>query len=63
MDLAVRVRGGRTLAVRDTGDPAGAPALVQSGTPGSRHLYGPNVGGGRAGIPPPAVSGEGGMVK
>jgi pimeloyl-ACP methyl ester carboxylesterase len=43
MDFAVRVSGGRTLAVRDAGDPAGTPVLVQSGTPGSRYLYGPNV--------------------
>jgi pimeloyl-ACP methyl ester carboxylesterase len=43
MDLAVRVSGGRTLAVRDAGDPARTPVLVQSGTPGSRYLYGPNV--------------------
>jgi pimeloyl-ACP methyl ester carboxylesterase len=43
MDFAVRVSGGRTLAVRDAGDPAGTPVLVQSGTPGSRYLYGPNI--------------------
>jgi len=43
MDFAVRVSGGRTLAVRDAGDPARMPVLVQSGTPGSRYLYGPNV--------------------
>lgn len=43
MDFAVRVSGGRKLAVRDAGDPAGTPVLVQSGTPGSRYLFGPNV--------------------
>jgi pimeloyl-ACP methyl ester carboxylesterase len=43
MDFAVQVSGGRTLQVRDSGDPAGTPVLVQSGTPGSRYLYGPNV--------------------
>ncbi len=48
MDFAVRVSGGRALAVRDAGDPAGTAVLVQSGTPGSRYLYGPNMGEGKA---------------
>ncbi len=34
---------GRTLAVEESGDPAGRPVLVHMGTPNSRHLYGPNV--------------------
>jgi pimeloyl-ACP methyl ester carboxylesterase len=34
---------GRTLAVEDSGDPAGRPVLVHMGTPNSRHRYGPNV--------------------
>jgi hypothetical protein len=33
MDFPVRVSGGRTLAVRDAGDPDGTPVLVQSVRP------------------------------
>jgi pimeloyl-ACP methyl ester carboxylesterase len=39
----VHAADGRTLAVEDSGDPAGRPVLVHMGTPSSRHLYGPNV--------------------
>src|SRR6266566_10035469 len=34
---------GRTLAVREGGDPAGVPVLSHSGTPGSGLLYEPHV--------------------
>ncbi len=40
---SVRTPDGRTLAVQESGDPAGKPVLVHMGTPSSRHLYGPNV--------------------
>jgi hypothetical protein len=30
---------GRTLAVEETGDPAGRPVLVHNGTPNSRLIY------------------------
>jgi pimeloyl-ACP methyl ester carboxylesterase len=43
MDRTVKTPGGRTLAVQDSGDPAGLPVLVHMGTPNSRHLYSPNV--------------------
>jgi pimeloyl-ACP methyl ester carboxylesterase len=43
VERAVRTPDGRTLAVEDCGDPAGRPVLVHTGTPNSRHLYGPNV--------------------
>jgi pimeloyl-ACP methyl ester carboxylesterase len=39
----VHTADGRALAVEDGGDPAGRPVLVHTGTPNSRHLYGPNV--------------------
>jgi pimeloyl-ACP methyl ester carboxylesterase len=39
----IQLPDGRTLAVEDSGDPAGRPVLVHTGTPNSRHLYGPNV--------------------
>jgi pimeloyl-ACP methyl ester carboxylesterase len=39
----VQTPDGRTLAVLDTGDPAGRPVLVHMGSPNSRHLYQPNV--------------------
>ena len=39
----VRTPDGRTLAVEESGDPAGQPILVHMGTPNSRLLYGPNV--------------------
>src|SRR5580692_750776 len=38
----VQTSDGRTLAVEDSGDPAGRPVLVHNGTPNSRHLYGPH---------------------
>jgi pimeloyl-ACP methyl ester carboxylesterase len=43
MQRTVRTPDGRTLAVEDSGDPAGRPILVHAGAPGSRHLYGPHV--------------------
>ena len=43
MQHTVHTPDGRTLAVEDSGDPAGRPVLVHMGTPNSRHLYGPNV--------------------
>jgi len=43
MDHAVRASDGRTLAVREAGDPGGKPVLVHMGTPNSRYLYGPNA--------------------
>jgi pimeloyl-ACP methyl ester carboxylesterase len=43
MERTVQTPDGRTLAVLDTGDPAGRPVLVHMGSPNSRHLYGPNV--------------------
>jgi pimeloyl-ACP methyl ester carboxylesterase len=43
MERAVRTPDGRTLAIEDTGDPAGRPVLVHGGTPCSRNLYPPNV--------------------
>ena len=32
---------GRTLAIEETGDPAGRPVLVHNGTPNSRHIFAP----------------------
>ena len=43
MERTVRTPDGRTLAVEESGDPAGRPVLVHMGTPNSRRLYGPNV--------------------
>ncbi len=43
MERTFRTPDGRTLAVEESGDPAGRPVLVHMGTPNSRHLYGPNV--------------------
>jgi pimeloyl-ACP methyl ester carboxylesterase len=43
MEWTVRTPDGRTIAVVDTGDPAGSPVFVHMGTPNSRHLFGPNV--------------------
>ena len=43
MERTLRTPDGRTLAVEESGDPAGRPVLVHMGTPNSRHLYGPNV--------------------
>ena len=36
-----RTPDGRTLAIEESGDPAGRPVLVHNGTPNSRHLYAP----------------------
>ena len=43
MERTVQTPDGRTLAVLDTGDPAGRPVLVHMGSPNSRYLYEPNV--------------------
>ena len=43
MQRTVRTPDGRTLAVEESGDPAGRPVLVHAGTPGSKRLYGPQV--------------------
>jgi pimeloyl-ACP methyl ester carboxylesterase len=43
VEHTVRTPDGRTLAVEESGDLAGRPVLVHTGTPNSRHLYGPNV--------------------
>jgi pimeloyl-ACP methyl ester carboxylesterase len=43
VESTVHTPDGRTLAVEESGDPAGRPVLVHTGTPGSRHLYGPVV--------------------
>jgi pimeloyl-ACP methyl ester carboxylesterase len=43
MERRIKTPDGRTLAVEDSGDPDGRPVLVHTGTPNSRHLYGPNV--------------------
>jgi pimeloyl-ACP methyl ester carboxylesterase len=40
---SVEAPGGRTLLVREAGDPAGVPVLVLNGTPSSSLLYEPNV--------------------
>src|SRR5919205_3410890 len=40
---SVTTPDGRTLAVREGGDPAGFPVLFISGTPGSSALYEPHV--------------------
>jgi pimeloyl-ACP methyl ester carboxylesterase len=40
---AVTTADGRTLTVREGGDPDGVPLLVHSGTPGSSLLYPPHV--------------------
>jgi pimeloyl-ACP methyl ester carboxylesterase len=42
MQRTVRTPDGRTLAVEESGDPAGRAVLVHNGTPNSRHLYGPH---------------------
>ena len=39
----IRTPDGRTLAVEDSGDPAGRPVLAHMGTPNSRLPYGPNA--------------------
>jgi pimeloyl-ACP methyl ester carboxylesterase len=43
VERTVRTPDGRTLAVQESGDPAGRPVLVHTGTPNSRRLYGPHV--------------------
>jgi pimeloyl-ACP methyl ester carboxylesterase len=43
VEYTVGTPDGRMLAVEESGDPAGRPVLVHTGTPGSRHLYGPVV--------------------
>jgi pimeloyl-ACP methyl ester carboxylesterase len=43
MERTVHTPDGRTLAVEEGGDQAGRPVLVHSGTPNSRHLYGPHA--------------------
>jgi pimeloyl-ACP methyl ester carboxylesterase len=40
---SVETSGGRTLSVREAGDPAGVPVLVLNGTPSSSLLYEPTV--------------------
>jgi pimeloyl-ACP methyl ester carboxylesterase len=40
---SVESSGGRTLSVREAGDPAGVPVLVLNGTPSSSLLYAPTV--------------------
>jgi pimeloyl-ACP methyl ester carboxylesterase len=39
---SLETRDGRTLAVREGGDPNGVPVLMQHGTPGAGVLYGPH---------------------
>ena len=39
MERVVQTADGRTLAVQESGDPAGLPVLVHNGTPNSRHVY------------------------
>ena len=43
VERTVRTPDGRTLAVEESGDPAGRPVLVHNGTPNFKRLYGPNV--------------------
>jgi pimeloyl-ACP methyl ester carboxylesterase len=43
VERTVRTPDGRTLAVEESGDLAGRPVLVHTGTPNSRHLYDPNI--------------------
>jgi len=43
VERTVRTPDGRTLAVEETGDPAGPAILVHMGSPNSRHLYLPNA--------------------
>jgi pimeloyl-ACP methyl ester carboxylesterase len=40
---SVATADGRTLTVREGGDPGGVPVLVQNGTPGSSMLYEPHL--------------------
>lgn len=48
MERTVQTPDGRTLAIEDTGDPAGKPVLVHMGTPNSRLLYAPIVADAKA---------------
>jgi pimeloyl-ACP methyl ester carboxylesterase len=43
LEQTVVTPDGRTLAVQESGDPAGRPVLAHMGTPNSRHLYGPHA--------------------
>jgi pimeloyl-ACP methyl ester carboxylesterase len=43
VERTVRTPDGRTLAVQETGDPAGPAILVHMGSPNSRHPYLPNA--------------------
>ena len=43
IDSTVRTPDGRSLRVQEGGDSRGRPVLVHSGTPNSRHLYGPHL--------------------
>jgi pimeloyl-ACP methyl ester carboxylesterase len=43
VERTVRTPDGRTLAVEESGDPAGRAVLVHMGTPTPRRLYGPHV--------------------
>src|ERR1700737_4152707 len=43
IDATVRTLDGRSLRVQEGGDSRGRPVLVHSGTPNSRHLYGPHL--------------------
>ena len=43
MERTVETPDGRTLAVQESGDPAGTPVLVHMGTPAPRGLYAPHV--------------------
>lgn len=43
MEHRIKTQDGRTLAVREGGDPDGKPVLAHNGTPNSRHLYAPHA--------------------
>jgi pimeloyl-ACP methyl ester carboxylesterase len=43
VERTVQTPDGRTLAVEDTGDPAGRPVLIHNGSPNSRLIYGPVI--------------------
>src|ERR1700737_1533457 len=43
IDATVRTLDGRSVRVPEGGDSRGRPVLVHSGTPNSRHLYGPHL--------------------
>jgi pimeloyl-ACP methyl ester carboxylesterase len=48
MERTVQSPDGRTLAVEETGDPAGWPVLIHNGTPNSRLIYAPIVADAKA---------------